>query len=150
MNLCIKSVIIFFVLSTSIYAANISTAATTTTKNGGKTNLNSLAVNADLLNYKLEYNKNIISFDGPSMKINLTTKKCNEHILQEFVRTMDNFMHRSTLIKKDSTRFVVYNFNGTITKTDMISEQGQILINALPNEIMRIKIEEKLNCENQK
>ena len=104
--------------------------------------------------FSLAYNRNKIAIDGLRMRLSLTRRDCNAHILDRFNSEMFKFVKNfvreyrtRTRTKKDE--FVMMDLKIEIDEKDYISSDdlptGRTLL-YLPEEILRMKWEEHFSC----
>ncbi len=109
-------------------------------------NASELKVRYGLFNYELTYSEESLLMRGKGLEINLEKKDCNKKLILEFskrvdtvLKRMDNFttpVPEGLEIEKDKKK--IYQPRTTPSGRYFLS---------LPEEMKKIKLREKLNCE---
>ena len=115
-----------------------------------------LIVKTALKYFVLNYGKNRVDIKGHQMDLSLDRKKCNAHIIDRFNKetaqlirdALKNKEIKST-IKKKEIDIVEIQIEGKSYFIKFSSQIGQTLL-YYPKEILRMKWEEKFNCEAKK
>ena len=98
--------------------------------------------------FTLTYSESAVAIKGYKLDLSLQRKECNAHIINRFYKEMSDFIQKwikSTLNDKQE-KGVSVQIEEERYFFDNQSEAGNVLL-SLPNEILRMKWEEKFNCK---
>lgn len=93
--------------------------------------------------YDLSWTKDKISYKDELLEINFTKKKCNQEMFRKFSADMDKFPTGEFLRKGEGE--INFTWNGTKYHEPLTSHRRKLL-RALPQELRRMKLENKLAC----
>lgn len=106
-----------------------------------------LNVTSSKTQYHLEFKENkSISIKGDLLNLNMNYNKCNTHIIDRFSHRVKKLLKSKHLRKSKQSGDFSFKFNNTQYFERSRSKLGYLLEN-LPREFHRLKIEEKLRCE---
>lgn len=112
-----------------------------------------LKVSTALKHFTVTYNENRVAVKGHQVDLNLDRKECNAHIIKRFNKETDSFIkdflkkrEKNRLVEKAAIDTVEVQIQGKGYFTPSSSSIGRIAL-YFPQEILRMKWEEKLNCE---
>lgn len=115
-----------------------------------------LIVRTALKHFVLTYSNKKVSIKGYQMDLSLDRKKCNAHIIDRFntetsqiIREALKSKEMKNTVKKKEIDTVEIQIEGKSYFTKYSSKIGQTFL-YYPKEALRMKWEEKLNCENKK
>ena len=113
-----------------------------------------LIVKTALKQFTLTYSKKQVAITGYMMDLSLDRKKCNAHIIDRFNQDIKKIIrtNKKALLKKNSKKNIEtlqVSIAGKIYFIRGRSKAGAIFL-SLPREIVRMKWEERLNCEKNK
>lgn len=120
-----------------------------------KTESETLIVRTALKYFVLTYSKEKVAIKGYQMDLSLDRKKCNAHIIDRFnkettqlIRELLKKKMKST-VKKKEIDTVEIRIQGKSYFTKFSSRIAQTFL-YYPKEVLRMKWEEKFNCEKKK
>ena len=129
-----------------------SKALTAAAKNSSQT----LTVKTTLKQYTLKHDKNKISIKGYQLDLSLSRKRCNAHIINRFNNELTKFIKEQIktntlqkIVEKVSIETVEVHIDREIYFINAKSKAGSAFL-FLPNEIIRMKWEEKIECSKKK
>ena len=112
-----------------------------------------LIVKTALKQFILTYNKNKVAIKGHQLDLSLDRKKCNAHIITRFNKEITQIIRDAlkkkemkSTIKKKEIDTVEIQIAGKSYFTQFSSQIGQTFL-YFPKEILRMKWEEKFNCQ---
>ena len=115
-----------------------------------------LTVGTALKQFVLTYNKNRVAIKGYQMDLSLDRKKCNAHIIDRFnketsqlIRDALKSKEMKNTVKQKEIDTVEIQIEGKSYFTKFASKVAQTFL-YYPKEILRMKWEEKFNCEKKK
>ncbi len=113
-----------------------------------------LIVKVAFKQFTLTYSKKQVAITGYMMDLSLDRKKCNAHIIDRFNQDIKKIIrtNKKALLKKNSKKNIEtlqVSIAGKIYFVRGRSKAGAIFL-SLPREIVRMKWEERLNCEKNK
>ncbi|MES2527455.1 MAG: hypothetical protein V4598_10225 [Bdellovibrionota bacterium] len=97
--------------------------------------------------YDLKWDDKTITYKDESFSVEFTRKKCNEIMYINFLDLMDAFPKGEYLRKGKGE--INYTWNGKQLHEPLNSERRKKLL-AIPQELRRMKLENKLACPNLK
>jgi len=95
--------------------------------------------------YELKFGEKEIKISGPGLFTKLNQKKCNKHIIDEFLEKMSLLTTGLPLRVGSSPEMVNYSLDGKKYFEVYGSLRSKFLV-ALPREVKRLKVEELLSC----
>lgn len=115
-----------------------------------------LTVRTALKQFVLTYNKNRIAIKGYQMDLSLDRKKCNTHIIDRFSKETTQLIREAlkskemkNTVKQKEIDTVEIQIEGKSYFTKFASKVAQTFL-YYPKEVLRMKWEEKFNCEKKK
>ena len=112
-----------------------------------------LIVKTALKQFILTYNGNRVAIKGHQLDLSLDRKKCNAHIITRFNKEITQIIRDAlkkkemkSTIKKKEIDTVEIQIAGKSYFTQFSSQIGQTFL-YFPKEILRMKWEEKFNCQ---
>ncbi|MDE0119622.1 MAG: hypothetical protein OXM55_06415 [Bdellovibrionales bacterium] len=115
-----------------------------------------LIVKTALKYFVLTYSKNRVAIKGHQLDLSLDRKKCNTHIIDRFNKEISQIINDifkkkelQTAVKKKEINTVEISMEGKSYFTKFSSRVGQTFL-YFPKEILRMKWEEKFNCQKEK
>lgn len=96
--------------------------------------------------YKLTFTKKNIEFKAAKVDLNFTSKKCNQRILKRFYQKIQKAMSKDPIHKSFQIGYTQISKDGDSYYINPKSEFGKWL-HIMPEEIYRLKFEEKFACE---
>ena len=112
-----------------------------------------LIVRTALKHFVLTYNKNRVAIKGYQMDLSLDRKKCNAHIIDRFNKETTQLIREAlkskemkSTVKKKEIDTVEIQIQGKSYFTKFSSKIAQTFL-YYPKEVLRMKWEEKFNCE---
>ena len=109
---------------------------------------NRLEVNFKTVRYTLEYSKEKISLNGNRHRLNLVRTNCNQKIIDQFNKNVKNLIHKIPKAKGPKVPWM-YTVDGKKFSSDYKTEQAKALL-LIPDEVHRIKLQNKYLCEVKK
>ncbi len=96
------------------------------------------------LKYTLKTSKESISFGAQEISLSLERKKCNEHIIDSFNKSLDSFLKTPFL---DFTRpgFIEVKLDTKVGYEPRVGKRATYFL-SMYEQIKKAKIEEQLNC----
>ena len=121
-----------------------------------KTESKTLIVRTALKHFVLTYSKEKVAIKGYQMDLSLDRKKCNAHIIDRFnketiqlIREALESKKMKSTVKKKEIDTVEIRIQGKSYFTEFSSRVAQTFL-YYPKEVLRMKWEEKFNCEKKK
>ncbi|MDE0518941.1 MAG: hypothetical protein OXH36_05235 [Bdellovibrionales bacterium] len=115
-----------------------------------------LVVKTALKYFVLMYSKNRVAIKGHQLDLSLDRKKCNTHIIDRFNKEISQIINDifrkkelKTTVKEKEINTVEISMEGKSYFIPFSSRVGQTFL-YFPKEILRMKWEEKLNCQKKK
>ena len=112
-----------------------------------------LIVQTALKTWTLTYSKKQVAINGYMMDLSLKRKKCNTHIIDRFnktiqkiIKTNQKHLTKNLKLENQTKETLQITLDGKIYFTNGRLKPGAIFL-SLPGEILRMKWEENLNCE---
>ena len=115
-----------------------------------------LIVKTALKSFVLTYSKKRVAIKGYQMDLSLDRKKCNAHIIERFNKETTQLIkdalkskEMKNTVKKKEINTVEIQMEGKSYFTQFSSKVAQTFL-YYPKEVLRMKWEEKFNCEKKK
>lgn len=105
--------------------------------------------------FTLHYNSETVAIEAPTMRLSLTKRPCNAHIIDRFGWTMGKLVRQLTGRYSTAINTWEYTMSGlSVLVGDVlyVSHKGQRIgrqFCLIPDEVLRMKWEEKFNCSPQ-
>lgn len=104
-----------------------------------------LEVKAFNFSYKLEYDKNLITFRSNQTQIKIVKKKCNNLLISDFHKRLSKKLNSSPKRTTKQKYDFSYNVNSAVFYENKKSVLGKFLVK-IPNAIRKISIQNVILC----
>ena len=108
-----------------------------------------ITVSAGNSSFNILMDQKKISLTGYLVSLNMTRKKCNAHIMDEFKKNMEKLVKTTPLSMKEKKNKLKISIDGSIYYVSYYSKKVRDFL-YIPRELQRMKIEEKFLCYSNK